>query len=137
MTNFSVVENKISSVKKYLKILERFKKYSKRSISTDVLVRGALERYLYLAIQATIDLAEAIISYQRYRKPTTFSEAFDILCEEGVINKALAQKLVQMTGFRNIMAHDYETVDYDIVYRIVHNNLSDIRTFLTKVAKVR
>ncbi len=32
MTNLSVIENKISSIKKYLNILDSFKKYSKEEL---------------------------------------------------------------------------------------------------------
>lgn len=137
MTHFTVIENKISSIKKYLKILQQFNKYSKTTIQHDIIIRGSLERYLYLAIQSTIDLAEAIISYKQYRKPSTFSEAFDILYEEHIITKTLTTKLIHMTGFRNIMAHDYEQIDYDIVYNVLHKNITDIKKFITKTAKIR
>lgn len=71
MTNLSVIENKISAARKYLKILEGYKKYPKEGIKNNLDIRGAVERYLYLAVQATIDLAEAVIAYKKFRKPTT------------------------------------------------------------------
>lgn len=37
MTNLSVIENKISAIKKYLKILERYQKYSQKEITDDIL----------------------------------------------------------------------------------------------------
>lgn len=115
MSSIKVIENKISSVKKYLKILERYRNYTKEKIEDNIDIRGAVERYLYLAIQATIDLAEAVIAYRSFRKPTTMSEAFDILKEEGIIPSGLATKLVKMVGFRNIITHNYEKLDYEIV----------------------
>jgi uncharacterized protein YutE (UPF0331/DUF86 family) len=101
MTNLSVIENKISATQKYLKILERYKKYTEKEIEEDLDIRGAFERYLYLAIQSTIDLAEAVISYKNLRKPSTMSEAFHILSEEGIISSDLKTKLSKMVGFRN------------------------------------
>lgn len=136
MTNFSVIENKISSVKKYLKILKRYKKYSKEEIVKNIDLRGAVERYLYLAAQATIDLAEAVISFKKLRKPTTMSESFYILEEEEIIKSALSEKLVKMVGFRNIAAHDYEKMDYDIMYDILTNKLKNIEEFLKSVEKI-
>lgn len=136
MTHLAVIENKISSIKKYLKILDHFKKYSKRSIREDIIIRGSLERYLYLTIQSAIDLGEAIIAYKHFRKPVTFSETFDILQEEKILAKKLAEKLVQMTGFRNIIAHDYEQINYDIVFQILHHDIEDIKTFLKSASKV-
>lgn len=135
MTTFTVIENKISAVKKYLKILERYKKYSKKNIVDNIDIRGAVERYLYLAVQATIDLAEAVISYKKFRKPTTMSEAFDILNEEKIIPKKLTEKLVKMTGFRNVIAHDYAKIDYDKVYGVLHHELKDIKDFLDYLKK--
>ena len=125
MTNINVIENKISSIKKYQKILERYKKYSKKEIEDDIDIRGAAERYLYLLTQSTIDLAEAIISYKNFRKPSTMSEAFYILNEEKMISKELTQKMVKMVGFRNVIAHVYENIDYNIVYNVMKNSQKD------------
>jgi len=136
MTNFVVIENKISAIKKYLKILERYKKYSREEIEEDVDIRGAVERYLYLASQATIDLAEAVLAYKKLRKPTTMSDTFYILNEENIINKELTEKMVGMTGFRNVIAHDYGKVNYDLVYNILQKDREDIEKFVEIISKL-
>ncbi|MBI2633620.1 MAG: DUF86 domain-containing protein [Parcubacteria group bacterium] len=127
MTAVIVIENKISAAKKYLKILERYKKYTQEELISNIDSRGAVERYLYLVIQATIDLAEAVIAYKNFRKPVTMSETYDILREENIISVTLTEKLTRMVGFRNIIAHDYENINYDIVYSVLHRNLNDIK----------
>lgn len=132
MTNLTVIENRISAVKKYLKILERYKKYSAKEIEEDLDIRGAVERYLYLAIQAAIDLAEAVISYKNLRKPSSMSETFHILNEEDIISPDLKTKMSKMVGFRNIITHDYEEINYEIVFEILQKGLSDIEEF-TKI----
>ncbi|BER91423.1 MAG: hypothetical protein PWP60_1206 [Candidatus Atribacteria bacterium] len=134
MSSLQVIENKKSAVLKYLGILERYKKYSRQEIESDVDIRGALERYLYLAIQATIDLTEAIIAYKGLRKPATMSESFYILSEEGVVAADLARELAKMVGFRNVIAHDYQDLDYGIVLDVLHNRLKDIKNFLNEVS---
>lgn len=133
MTNVTVIENKISAAKKYLKILERYQRCSRKELESNTDLRGASERYLYLAVQATIDLAEAVIAYKDFRKPTTMTEAFHILNEEGIISDDLAKKLVAMVGFRNIIAHDYGKINYDIVYRVLHRDINDISIFLQQI----
>jgi uncharacterized protein YutE (UPF0331/DUF86 family) len=35
-----------------------------------------------------------------------------------------------MVGFRNILAHDYEEINYEIVSDILKNRLADIREFI-------
>jgi len=133
MTNLSIIENKISSIKKYLKILERYQKYSRQELEENIERKGSLERYLYLVIQATIDLAEAFISFKNFRKPTTFKENFQILEEEKIITPELTEKLVKMVGFRNIIAHDYEEINYEIVYDVLQNRLKDIEEFISSI----
>lgn len=136
MSSKIVIENKISDTRKYLKILERYKKYSKEEILNDVDIKGALERYLYLAAQSVIDLAEAIIAYKKLRKPTTLSDTFYILNENNIISVELREKMIKMTGFRNTIAHDYAKLNYDIVYNTLHNNLKDIQEFLKIVDSI-
>jgi len=63
MTNLSTVENKISTVEKNLEILKRYEDTTKEDIENNIDLRGALERYLFLTVQATIDLAGAFVSY--------------------------------------------------------------------------
>ena len=136
MTNLTVIENKISAVRNYLKILGRYKKYTQKEIENNLDLKGAVERYLYLAVQATIDLAEAVIAYKKLRKPSTLSESFYILKEENIISDKLSEKLVKMTGFRNVIAHDYDRLDYSIVFDVLKNKLKDVEDFLKKISKL-
>lgn len=135
MTNFSIIENRISSAQKYLSVLDGFKKYSKEEIEKDINLKGALERYLYLAIQSAIDLSEAVISFKELRKPSSMAENFQILEENKIINLELREELVKMTGFRNIVAHDYEKINYDIVFDVLNNRLDDIKEFISAIKK--
>lgn len=136
MTKKSTLENKLALVKKYLKILERYQAFSQEKIENDIDLKGAVERYLYLVMQSCIDLAEATVSYKKLRKPQTMAENFAILSEEGVISAQLTQQMTQMTGFRNIMTHDYAEINYDIVYDILKNHLSDVENFMKKIEEI-
>lgn len=134
MSNKDTIENKISLVHKYIARLEVYKKYSREEIENDQFISGSLERYLYLVVQATIDTAESIIAYRGLRKPATLREEFEVLSEAKIISSELATKLMNMVGFRNVVAHDYTKLDYDVVYIVLHERLGDIEEFL-KVAE--
>src|SRR3972149_3762049 len=121
MTGLDVIEKDISNIRKYLSILNNYKDISIENLLNDFTLRGAVERYLYLAVQATIDLAEAIISYNELRRPATFSETFEILNEHKMISKEVKTSMIQMTRFRNRITHDYGDIDYNIVYDILIN----------------
>jgi len=130
MSNIAVVETKISHIKKYLKLLERYKKFSQKEVEDSQDLKGALERYLYLVAQATIDLREAVIAFKDFRRPGTYIDVFYILDEEEFISGELSEKLKNMSKFRNVIAHDYEKVDFGIVYDALQNRLVDIEEFV-------
>lgn len=133
MTSVAVIESKISSILKYLKILKGYQHFSEGELENDLTLRGAIERYLYLLSQAAIDLAESLIALKDLRRPTTYSEAFHILQEESLISADLTEKLINMARFRNIIAHDYEDLDFGIIYDILQNHLQDIDDFLLAI----
>ena len=135
MTGLDVIEKGISNVRKYLSILDDYKSSKQGDLASDMTLRGAVERYLYLAVQATIDLAEAIISYRELRRPSTFAESFEILKDNGLISEEIEQNMVQMARFRNRIAHDYGDIDYKIVHDILINRLQDIEEFLDEISK--
>lgn len=134
MSSLTVIETKISHIQKYLKLLDRYKKFSQQDIEQNPDLRGALERYLYLVTQATLDLGEAVIAFKELRRPGTYTEVFYILDETEFISKDLSERLAAMAKFRNIIAHDYEKVDFGIVYDALQSRLGDIEEFI-KAAK--
>ncbi|MBU0647660.1 DUF86 domain-containing protein [Patescibacteria group bacterium] len=134
MTNQKIIENKISQIKKYLNILDDYRRYSAQEMANDIVISAVVERYLYLVVQATIDLGEAFIAYKKLRKPATYKEVFEILSEKGLISNELADKLQNMSGFRNVLAHVYDQIDYHIVCEVLQNGLEDVEKFV-KIAE--
>ncbi|PIR57170.1 MAG: hypothetical protein COU72_02370, partial [Parcubacteria group bacterium CG10_big_fil_rev_8_21_14_0_10_41_35] len=76
MTNIDVIDAQIGNVKKYLQATGNFKKYSKEEIVDNQERAFSCERALYLTTQSAIDLAESVISYKSFRKPTELKESF-------------------------------------------------------------
>jgi uncharacterized protein YutE (UPF0331/DUF86 family) len=134
MTNIDILKRKLSQIQKYFVILKPLRKYPKEKILKDEIIYGAVERYLYLLCQATIDFAEAVISYANLRKPGTYSEVFEILSEgNGLISQEISLKMKSMSGFRNILAHEYGKVRFEEVYKTLTKDIDDINIFLDEI----
>lgn len=88
---------------------------------------------LQRAIQATIDLAAHILSGRRWGLPSSLTEHFRLLADHGVLERAEARRLQAMVGFRNIVVHDYERLDRDILKAIVRDRLGDLEAFAVSV----
>jgi len=104
--------NMISTVQKYLKSLDLFSEYTWETIENDAILRGAYERYVFLLVQSTLDLVEAIISFKKLRKPSSYAEGLEILLENGIISHELRESLREIAKLRNAMSHDYEALNY-------------------------
>lgn len=130
MTTVDTLKLKISEVEKYYQIVKKYQDISIKDMETDDTVKGAVERYLYLLCQSSIDLGEALISYYKYRIPTTYADIFDILYENNFISKQLALSLARMSGFRNILTHSYGKVNFDIVYQVLTKDINIILEFV-------
>jgi len=48
-----------------------------------------------------------------------------LLAQEGVLNIELASSLKKTVGFRNIAAHNYESINWSIVHSIVKYHLAE------------
>lgn len=62
--------------------------------------------------------------------PGTYADAFRRLQAAGVIQGPLADRLVRAAGFRNIVAHAYETLDMARVFEAASRGPADLRAFL-------
>lgn len=136
MTNINLIEELISSINYYIKIVKKnYKHRLQKEIEDDLFLKTSLERHLYLLIQKTISLAEAAIALKEFRRPNSYSNSFEILNEEDVISRELTEKLIKMVGFRNIISHDYKKLNFKIVYDVLQNRLQDIEDFVAEIKK--
>ena len=66
--------------------------------------------------------------------PQTYADAFRLLEKHGSIDTALADRLVKAAGFRNLVAHAYDTLDMTRVHRAATEGPADLRAFLKQMA---
>lgn len=88
---------------------------------------------LQRAIQVAIDIAFHILSTEKLGLPQNTKDAFLILKNEKVINSELADKMARMTGFRNVVVHEYQKVSLEILKNIIQHRLPDIEEFYSVV----
>jgi len=100
----------------------------------DLKTRAACERYFEKIIEAVVDLAFLIIKQMSLKIPEEDKEAFDILAEQKIISKELAEKLKEAKGMRNILAHEYGTTDDEIVFDSITDELGrDVKEFIQQI----
>lgn len=79
-------------------------------------------------------MGNEIISSLQLKRPEVYRDIPTILAENHIISEDLAEKLSQMIGFRNILVHNYATVDLPLEYRFLQTRLDDFEDFIKQIA---
>lgn len=123
------LRSKLAALRRYVGLLETFRARSLDEIRADAYLRGALERYLFLAVQATIDLSEMLCALKELERPASMSRGFSILEAAGILPPDLSLSLQRMVGFRNALVHGYENLDYSIIEDVPRVRLGELEDF--------
>jgi uncharacterized protein YutE (UPF0331/DUF86 family) len=91
---------------------------------------------LQRACEAAIDLAMHIVAEKNLGIPQSSRQAFDLLCQNNIIEKELAERLKAMVGFRNIAVHDYQAINLNIIQNIIEYHLEDFKIFSNKLLQM-
>jgi len=95
----------------------------------------ALKFSLFEMIEACIDIANHIISSERFRRAESYADMFKVLGENKIISENLAGKMALMARFRNFLVHRYEELDTEKIVEIVREHLVDIEMFMEEIRR--
>ena len=93
----------------------------------------AVVLHLWQATQIVIDLAMAACLALRLGTPGSYADAFRKLQQADVLDGALADRLVRAAGFRNIVAHAYDSLDLGRVHAAATEGPADLVRFLARL----
>ncbi len=124
-----MVLRKLSAIDEYLKQIREFSDITIDNYRSDWRTQRIVERTLQIMIETCADVANHIISDRNMRIPTSYSDTFKVLLENNAIDKDLFSVMERMAKFRNIVVHQYEEVDAEIVIIILRKHLDDFSRF--------
>lgn len=130
-----VIDAKLRELSRRLRRVEAKRPASVKQLAADEDLQDILTRNLELAIQTCIDIAFHLCG-ARGVVPTTAAEAFAQLGKRDLIERSLAQRLQRAVGFRNVLAHEYTEVDWNIVMRVIRTDTRDLAAFGKAVVKM-
>ncbi len=129
-----IILNKKESIERCIKQIRNYYEIpSDKSLEEDYLRQDAIAINIQRACEQTIDLANWVIKNWKLGLPKESKEVFLLLAKENIISKKLADKLQGMVGFRNILVHQYQDVDIDIMILVIEKHLDDLIEFTNAV----
>ena len=66
----------------------------------------------------------------------SYSDAFEVLKENRIIDEKLAERLKEMAKFRNFLVHRYAFVQKEKLVEIVKQDIKDIEDFVKVVLRL-
>jgi uncharacterized protein YutE (UPF0331/DUF86 family) len=129
-----VVEQKLESLRRCLRRIETKCPMDAATLITDIDLQDIISLNLSRAVQISVDIGAHLIAGMDVQPPDTMGQTFDLLAQEGILNKELASSLKKAVGFRNIAVHNYESINWEIVHSIATHHLADFSEFAKMVA---
>ena len=84
---------------------------------------------LQRACEQALDMANHVVAARKLGWPRTSAESFDLLERAGLVTAAMAGQMKAMVGLRNVVVHQYQDLDLDIVTSVVQEHLDDLSKF--------
>jgi uncharacterized protein YutE (UPF0331/DUF86 family) len=130
MVDEELVSRKLSRLKGYLDELRRSQDITWTRYQSDLRTRAFVERYIHLAIEDVIEVANHLVSSSEWREPTSFRDLFLILAQHGVILDDQLLTYQNMASYRNMLVHRYESIEDEVVFGIFKKRLGDFDLFI-------
>jgi len=136
MIRENFVLRKITLIQDELAKLADLAKYSLKEITSDFVKQAALERYLERIINRAIDINQHLIAELATKDtspPLDYTETFLRLADLGIYPSDFSKRIAKSVGTRNILIHEYNTVDYSSVYSSISDRLRDYHEYCSYI----
>ena len=129
-----IIEDRLAFASDCVRILRELRSKVKepQDITKDYILRGAIERYLHLALEAIIDVGMRLTSILGLTKPERYRDIARVFRDCGVLGDDEAKRLELWIGLRNILVHGYARIDYGKIYEVL-NEVDELKYFVEKI----
>jgi len=129
----ALILRKLADLSTYIQQISDFRSLSVDEYKSDWKTQRIVDRTLHIMIEMCIDITGHLISDLKLRVPESYADGFRILNENGIVSDDLIESLMKMAKFRNIIVHQYEKVDPEIVISILQGNIDDCQKFSDEI----
>lgn len=129
-----ILRRRIDVLLRYVDRLEQFSSIPRITFVRDPDTHHLAERYLHLAMESVLDIANHLIADAGLELPETYRDAFVILARHGVLEGELGKRLQLWAGFRNVLVHAYLAIDHGMAWDAIANDLGELRQFAAVAA---
>jgi uncharacterized protein YutE (UPF0331/DUF86 family) len=124
----AAVEARLARLDRELSMIEQLRSAGRGRFLTDDGLQHQAERALQLAIQFCIYVGVHLVAARGLRAPDEYRDVFERLSREDTLDAALAERLKDAVGQRNLLVHGYIDRDPALIWEKL-GEVEDLRTF--------
>ena len=125
-----IILNKKISIERCIEQIDKY--YAQNSgqpFAADHLKQDAIGMNLQRACELTIDIANHLIKTKKLGLPQDSRDSFALLHQAKLINIGQMKMLQAMVGFRNILIHEYQKLDLQIMIDVIEHRMRGLVDF--------
>lgn len=130
----ATVHAKLALIRELLDDLEQVRSADAARMHQDRMLRYAVERILTQLVDVAVAVNSHCVAALLSRGPADYRESFLLMVPAGVLDAPLAADLAPSVGLRNVLTHEYVSVDPSIVVRSIPLALVSYRRYVASVA---
>lgn len=113
--------------------LEKYRETTEAQLTTNLSLRWTIERGLLAGLSVVFHVADPILSQAYGRTATSYEALLSELQAAGVISAELYGRLRGSGGFRNVLVHEYVTIDLGQVLAALRSAPQRLRLFRQEI----
>lgn len=133
-TDLEVITQKLVSLQRCIERIRVTCPDNVDELMIDIDAQDILTLNLSRAVQLAVDVSSHILVSSRQAAPDTMGASFDGMRHLGILDEDLSLHLKKAVGFRNIAVHNYEAINWAVVFSIVAERLDDFVKFAHAVS---
>jgi len=128
--NEIILNKKISVERCIRQISAYYAMASNTPFESDYLKQDAIAMNLQRIVEVTIDIANHVIKSKKLGLPQDSADAFVLLYRANLISVDMMKNMKGMVGFRNVMVHEYQQMDFSIMVDVIEHHLREPLAFV-------
>ena len=130
-----VLINKAATVERCVARAREEYQSNPATFGTDFTRQDAATLNVQRACEAVLDMGQHLVRRERLGVPQGARDVFDLLAQGKWIDAPLATSLKRMVAFRNIAAHDYQSLLVPILENVITQHLDEFLVFTKIILK--
>lgn len=129
-----ILTRKLESLRLCIRRVEEKTPVDVEHLVQDPDIQDILVLNITRAVQLCVDIGSHVISESDEPAPSTMGDVFSTLETLGSITSISCQAMQKAVGFRNVAVHNYDIINWEIVFAICQKSLVDFRQFAKEIA---